>query len=272
MTLLPTTQYFPTHPILKQFIKYFWVIQSHEPVNVCHKLLPVGNIDIIINFSSDITYFESGQTEIKPKMIHFNSIRDRYYYIYQTGRLEVFGISFFPTGIYPFLKIPLDEFQKETVDLDLLCKEFTGQVEDSLKNSHSVSERILTIENQLLKRIEINLFPSYERRVFDSFKDSVHKLNINQFCDHYGINPRKLERLFNKHIGISPKQYRRIQRFQGILNDIVTKKNSNLTSLAFENEYYDQNHFIKEFKSFTGVTPTKFINEKRSVKEILQIR
>lgn len=270
MNLLKTIKYQAKNPILKHLIKYFWVIQSNHPVIINHKLLPVGNIDIIMNFSPTIKYISDSKTEIVPKCFHFNGIRDRYYYINQTGKLNVFGISFFPTGLYPLLKIPLSEFTNQTIELDLLLNKFTSQIEEKLSITDSISEKFDLIEKELAGLIDIELIPKEITQIFNVFSSNTNHLDIHHFCDHYGINQRKLERIFNKYIGISPKKYLRLNRFQGVLNEIIKQKNKNLISLAYENDYYDQTHFIKDFKSLTGSSPSQFSNERKSVKEIIE--
>lgn len=76
LNLLQTTKYPVNHPILKKLIKYYWLIESQLPIEVNHKLLPVNNIDFILNLSSPIRYLKEEKTEIVPTGFHFNRITD----------------------------------------------------------------------------------------------------------------------------------------------------------------------------------------------------
>lgn len=69
---------------------------------------------------------------------------------------------------------------------------------------------------------------------------------------------RQLERYFKKQIGISPKQLGKVIRLQASLQMLANQKNETLTEIAYENHFFDQAHFIKDFKQFTGETPEQF--------------
>ncbi|HEV7738536.1 MAG TPA: helix-turn-helix domain-containing protein, partial [Chlamydiales bacterium] len=75
-----------------------------------------------------------------------------------------------------------------------------------------------------------------------------------------GITSRYLQKLFFQYTGLSPKLYTKIHRFQNSLR-LVTKKDTSLTSVAYDCGYFDQSHFIREFKSFTGLTPSGYSSE-----------
>ena len=269
MDLLQTTRYPVNHPILKNLIKYYWVIQSQSPLEIEHKLLPVCNIDFILNLSSPIKYLKDEKMELAPTGFHFNGISDRYCRINQRGILRVFGISFFPTGLFPILKIPVSEFKDKTIELNLIIKDFTESIEDKLNKTHSIPEAITVIENELIKIVDISLMPSKEvYHAFELFNKHINESGINVLCEEYGINQRRLERMFNKYIGMSPKLFYKIKRFQRIVNSLEKTENESFTTLAYNNNYYDQTHFIKDFKSFTGSTPTAFLKQNNSVQQI----
>lgn len=104
---LQITKYPVKHPLLKAFIKYFWIMWSEQEVSIRHKLLPVGNIDMVLNCSAPMTYQPAQREKIHTQSFHLTGIRQRYALIEQIGTLDLIGIAFFPMGLYPFLKIPL---------------------------------------------------------------------------------------------------------------------------------------------------------------------
>ncbi|TCO77919.1 helix-turn-helix domain-containing protein [Marinisporobacter balticus] len=271
LNLLQTIRYPVRHPMLKRLIKYYWVTETKSSVDVNHKLLPVSNIDLILNFSSPIRYSKDEKTKVVPRGFHFNGISNKYYLINQSGVLRVLGISFFPTGLFPILKIPISEFKDETVEIDLIIKGFTENIVDKINITDSIHTIIKIIETEVVKIVDVSRIPRKEiYEVFDAFNQNINDLSINDFCKQYGINQRQIERIFNKYIGISPKLFYRINRFQETVNYFKKSNNNSFTSLAYNNNYYDQTHFIKDFKSFTGSTPTEFLNQNSSIKQIIK--
>lgn len=265
MNTMRIAKYPVKQPLLQPLIKYIWVLRSDHPVTICHKLLPVTNIDIILNFSSTINYRGQGDNAIAANRFHLNGIRQQYQYISQTDRLNVWGISFYPDGLYPFVKIPLSEFTNQTVELELLMPEFTCQAGDIVSCTGSIPQRLSMLENALVKSLNVELISEKNCLIFDLFNSTPGSENIKRFCVQHGINQRRLERIFNKHIGISPKQFLKLRRFQRILGQIRKHQNRDFLGLTYENDYFDQAHFIKDFKSLTGCSPTRFICEKSSI-------
>jgi AraC-like DNA-binding protein len=134
----------------------------------------------------------------------------------------------------------------------------------TLLDTNSWDYRISLIEDFLLNRLSI-----YERksRKIEIVTNILHEINQEDFFDNidtvasrYGITSRYLQKLFLQYTGLTPKLYRKINRFQNSLK-LVSQKNTPLTSIAYDCGYFDQSHFIRDFKSFTGTTPSGYTSE-----------
>ena len=86
-------------------------------------------------------------------------------------------------------------------------------------------------------------------------------MGVVELADKMNINRRNMERRFTSAVGLSPKQLSRVARLQATVKMLDEKQYNSLTSLAYENGYYDQAHFIKDFKEFTGLSPKSFFSE-----------
>jgi len=272
MSILYTTKYRVKHPILRHLIKYFWVLKSDSQMVVNHKLLPVNSIDMIMNFAEPIKYISADGVETVTAKAHFNGIRDRYFIIQQAGIIDVIGISFFSAGVYPLLKVPLYEFKNKTMELDDVISRFAAEIEEKISKVNQIEERLDIIEEEMVRRIDSELILEFsDYKYLNTFYGNNSDYNVNQFCTKQGISQRKLERDFNKYVGISPIVFQKINRYQKTLNAMLYNRAMNLTATAYANNYYDQNHFIKDFKSFTGCTPTTFLRQKSAVKQIMTV-
>lgn len=257
------------NPKLKSLIKYYWILESDFETEINNTLLPVNNIDIMINYSEKISY-EKDNKVIESGRIHFSGVRKSPDIIMQRGKLKVLGISFFPWGIYPLLKIPVNEFTNQSINLENILKEFTTRVEDKLMEKKiSMEENIKIIESELIKEINFSYININIVRLFENLYSEPADLNIRLYCEKYNISIKQLERMFLKYIGVSPKVFKKISRFQNIINNFQNYKN--LTELAYDFGYYDQSHFIKEFKLFSKVPPKQFLKEKISIKQIMNL-
>jgi AraC-like DNA-binding protein len=261
--------------ILKYFIKYYWFLESDSEITINNKLLPVNNIDLLINCSEPVTYEKNGIDTVSEN-VHFGSLRNEPEVIKQSGKLKVFGISFYPHGIYPLLQVPLQEFAGRVTGLKNILPRLSELAETVLSDeSLTLEERIEILEDIILEEGNYNCFDMKIIKIFNSFYSEHfnNNINIKEFCSNYGLNTKYLERLFLKYTGVGPKVFGRIGRFQKSVREMIYCQNyKNLTELAYEGDYYDQTHFIKEFKKFSGMTPSEFIKTGNSVKHILTER
>lgn len=256
--------------ILRTLIKYFWVIKADNQ-NINHKYLPVCNIDMVLNLGNEVKYVENGKEVIVNNRLHFNGITERYKLNIQKGNICMLGISFFPTGLYPFLKIPLGEFKNYTIEFDQISKGLNSEIITRINNLENIDNVLNTMEEILLKFLDCNkILDENTVGLFKSFSNRVD-LSIEGFSNEYGINKRKLERYFYKYIGAPPKTYAKIKRFNNVVKVFKSGIYSSLTQLALDNNYYDQAHFIKEFKALTGSIPSEFINSKSSLRDIITV-
>jgi len=114
------------------WIKFLWYFKVLD-ANICYKLLPTDNIDVLLNPSESITY-ETDSKCISATPFHINGLKSRYSYIHQTGNIRIFGISFYHFGMYPFIHKSLVETQDKIIDLYELVMLLAKKMELAVSN------------------------------------------------------------------------------------------------------------------------------------------
>jgi len=266
-------KYHISNPLLKNFIKYIWMIDTKIETEVSHLLLPVNSIDLILNLSSPIKYEFIDSSEIITKEFHLCGLRKFPINITQNGKLNVIGISFLPYGLFDFFDIPVSEFTSKITCLKDISESLTNNLKEKLEKENRASKQVLIIEEELLKILNSNsVIDNSYIDIFNEFIYNTDAIKISDFCRNVGISERHLERLFKKYIGLSPKTFSRVTRFQKISKKLIENDFEKLCTLALEYQYYDQMHFIRECKDFTGNTPLKLSQEKLAVKSIINLK
>lgn len=141
-------------------------------------------------------------------------------------------------------------------------KENAEQISQEIIHAKTIDERIGIIERFLLNRLNNKAtIDNIVKSTIDAMFSSNGSRSLNAILKDDLQKRRQLERNFKKQIGISPKQLSKAIRLQATLKLLLSQTRETLTNIAYENEYYDQPHFIKDFKEFTGITPKKFLTD-----------
>jgi len=261
-------QTYQPHSDLNALVKFYWTLEvPFDPRNKKQKLIPDGCIEMTFNFRDPIKKYIS-ETEY---VIHPNCMvmgqRTNSFYIEPTGEVESFAVCFYPFGFASFVREPLENLVDKEVTLESLFGTAQAEkLEQNIFDAKSSEERIRIIEDFLFERLNETVI------VDDLIAQTVSTLiktngsdSIRSIIQNDTAQRRKLERKFKKHIGISPKQLGRIIRLQTALR-LILSQNQNLTSIAYESDYFDQSHFIKDFKEFIGSTPKQMLSQKENMR------
>ena len=260
------TKYAINNPKLNILAAFIWHLTSESDI-IEGRLLPVINTDFIINLSSPINYrFLDGENEEAPQ-VHIRYIRRKPQIINQDGKVDVWGVSLNPWGVYPILRKNMSLFEGSIIDLYQINPSFCTSVSNKLLKIGDSSEGPAVIEKALLDWIGDSIDQGEIQQVND-FIQSAEGLKIEKYCQNKGIGIKRLERLIKKYTGLSPKQIHQIGRFQKAGNDIIYNSlEHSLADLAYSHDYFDQMHMTRDFREYAGITPFLFLNQHDSIKE-----
>lgn len=252
------------NPDLASIVKFYWTLEvPYDPKNEKQKILPDGCIEMTFNFKDGIKRYTSENNYVVHPRAMIMGQRTRSYFIEPLGDVDSFAICFYPYGFANFINTPLKELTNiETPITQVFDESLAIKLEQDILNASNTEERISIIESFLLNKLnEEDRIEYIVKETVDILMASSGTVSINQIVKDDLSQRRKLERNFKKQIGISPKQLGKVIRLHTALN-LLLQEDRNLSRIAYESEYFDQAHFIKDFKEFTGVTPKDFIGNK----------
>ncbi len=244
---LATEQYIsyfrPSQRTLAQF--YSFVISENAEKSVV--AIPDGTIDIIFHCVSS-----------KPQALIYGSVKKGTRVAFEKGTLY-FGARFYPGKANQLLNCPMDQFTEKEVMLSDIRRNAKGLAE-RICTASSFDERVRLFEEFHNSREEKKASPALVSIILDRINRNCGDIRIQDIATETGYSTRFINNVFKQHVGIAPKLFSRIVRFQLCLNSLRHQHKKDFADLALEFGYYDQAHFINEFKEFSLFTPTQAIN------------
>lgn len=257
--------HFPQPP-LSQFVENMWLVQGFVADYTREKILPDGAIELIIDLDSrPKTIFDDENSErfrtVRKGWI--SGERTRYIVIAADTNQSMVGIRFKPGGAYPFFSFPISELSESVTELDLIWGRLVDEIRDQLMGIESPDERLLRLESFLLgqarRSLEANRLITY---AVYQLQHSPQFLAIRDLANTIGITQKHLISQFEKVVGLRPKSFARVCKFQKVVNLIEQQKQIEWAAIAADCGYYDQAHFIHEFQTFSGLNPSAYLKQR----------
>jgi AraC-like DNA-binding protein len=217
-------------------------------------------MELVFHYGDLFTkYHPNGRSVFQPRSFIHGQLT-RFIEIGGNGTVGVFSIRFHPQGLKSFVSISLNEINDSAVSIDQLWGAAARELEDRILHAGHNEDRVRIVEDFLLQKLSpspVNHLVGRSVTMIDQQKGLV---SIDELSLRLNTSRRHLERQFISATGLSPKQYGRITRLQYILSLAEQGKFNTLTDLAYDAGFYDQAHFIKDFKTFTGLSPKQYFS------------
>lgn len=159
----------------------------------------------------------------------------------------------------------MSQFVNKTVDLSAINYPPWKELSDHLDQFEGFSKFVKSIEKSFINHLNGTTKEQTDCRIIEEFL-KVKDINIMEFCKTNQISLKKLERIFKKYIGITPKGFKEIIRFEQSPKDVLYSSDSSLTDISYKHGFYDQAHFGKVFKNYTNYSPRNFQSDKPALK------
>ena len=251
--------------ILSKYIKNYFIVETDNSEDFLPKerVYPCGYVTMVFHYGSPSEFRKKNSDKyIEPNLVICGQ-QTNYYDLSLSGKTGMILIVFRPHGVKSFFNFPITELLNQNLSLQDLANNEADELEDKLFNSPNNKQRIIHLENFLVKRlIYTNEFERVEHAV-KMIENSKGQMKAQSIAHEVCLGIKQFERTFSKYVGINPKKFASIVRFQNVLQMKRKHKNTSMSQLAFDNGYYDQAHFIHDFKSLTGLTPKAFFNDSK---------
>jgi AraC-like DNA-binding protein len=235
-------------PALARYVHCYWTLSgcaSMEPQTI----FPDGRMEFVFQLGDpfervyeDGTRVTQGKCLLVGQMPHPVTIAP-------AGKVRSIGVRFRPHGAQAFLRFPLDEVASRLLPLEDIWGAFAREALNRIEDAH---DPILQIENLLLAMLRPVENDAVLSQALDGILRSNGAVQMADVASHAAISRRHLERIFLRKVGIGPKLFSRIVRFQHLLR----APQSDWAMMAADSGYFDQAHLIRDFREFTGRTPT----------------
>jgi len=248
-------------PPLNCYINSFYSPSESLPLPR-EKILPLPTLDLKINFGGGFQVYDADQNE------PFTTLSESWvlglwtksHIVDWPEDLQYLGVSFKPGGAYPFLGLPLSELQNQVVSLDAIWGTFAAELRERLYAAHTIQARFALLEKILLARLcEIPPGLKVAQCAVAEIARHHGTLSIRELSERLGMSQKHLIVQFKQMVGCTPKELGRLYRFGDSLASIDLTQPVDWTLVAHQFHFHDQSHFIRDFREFSGHTPTDYL-------------
>ena len=253
-------------PPLGDYVDWFWYYDDWQADHSREHVLPDGSFELIINLEQRPRKLFDREDPTK-----FQAFRRSWLSGAQSGYLiidvlcgaSMIGAHFKPGGIAAFLEAPADELRDQVVELDGLWGASATELRERLLDASGPRAKFRVLEQFLFKQLaQAQIGSQTEKRVNLALKQFLEQPSVQKIggvAGEFGVSHKHFIEEFRRRVGITPKLFCRIRRFQQVLSQVNSNGSVEWAALALDCGYFDQAHFVNDFKLFAGLNPTSYL-------------
>lgn len=248
--------FYKPKPPLSTFVDRFWLYKGYNAERQTVPILPTGRLELVINLRQD--------------EMRFSGAHGRCFVPEPQEDICIIGVHFKPGGAFPFLGVPASDLANTHVDLDLLWGPMAGRLRERLCEARGSAERFCLFEKALLDRLRRGIEHHYAiPAALEMFTNNHGGPVVRETAKLLALSQRRFIQVFKTEVGMTPKLFSRIQRFQKTRLLIHSEPSRDWAALAIDLGYFDQSHLINEFREFSGFSPTGYLEHHNSLLKYL---
>lgn len=250
-------------PPLSDFVELFWFYQGYDPPHAKERVLPTGTMELIFNLRDDaLRVYDRRHTD------RFESFRgcmvsgahSEFVVIDTASQASIMGVHFKPGGALPFLELPACELRDAHASLDALWGARADELWDRLLEAGTPEAKFRILEQTLFARVArpCSRHPAVAVALKE-LQSVPHARRISEVTAQIGLSKRRFIQIFSEEVGLTPKLFCRVRRFQEALRLCGGEERIGFGELALACGYFDQAHFVRDFREFSGLCPTAYL-------------
>ena len=243
--------YTPPWP-LTDYVEGFWSYGHYARPHALERLLPTGRMNLVVRVQGD------GRASAAVSGAHTRAS------LLDTSRpFSIVAASFKPGGGFPFFNLPACELRNLVVPLDALLGAAARDLCDLVLEARTTLARFLVLERFLLARLgeHVGRSPGV-RFALRTFHGTGRVPRVGAVAARVGWTATKFITTFRAEVGLAPKAYCRVARFRNVLATLEKRSDVDWADVALTCGYFDQPHFVHDFREFAGVTPSEYLRER----------
>jgi AraC-like DNA-binding protein len=256
-------------PPLSNFIENLWLYDGYDSPHFKERIFPSGTFELVFNLRSDeLRIYKAPQPD---RCEHFSGaiVSGPYNGFFVTDAAEevsVMGVHFKPGGAFPFLGPPAHELADSHIDLEAIWGRTAAEMREQLSEISSPTHRLLLLEKLLMSRLSCQQqHHSAVALALDRFAQAGGRTRTRELARQASLSQKRFIDVFRSEVGLSPKLFNRVVRFQRVLTTVHAGSAPDWTQLALDNGYFDQSHLIRDFLAFSGLSPVDYLHRLREL-------
>ena len=248
------------HPSLARHVDYYW-FTSGAPMHAKVQIVPSGTLEIVFNLHGDETHICERSDPMRIARYSgavVSGAQSRYFVIDVQPHASIIGVHFRPGGAFALLGVPPGALTDEHANLDAIWGVCATELRERLCAACDIDESIRILDNELTRRFSSTARPRGE--VSFALRSLLRKnARVERVAREVELSHRRLIEIFAAEVGVAPKIFGRIGRFQRAFTMAKRETRLDWSQLALSCGYFDQPHLIREFVSLSGLAPTELL-------------
>jgi AraC-like DNA-binding protein len=266
LPLLSIFRVYTPRPPLSDFVEMFWFSEGGELPKIKERVLPTGTVEFVIRLTENkLRIYDSDNLD---RVENFSGSvicgpQSKFFVIDKGEQDSILGIHFKPGGAFPFFGMPAGEFQNSHVQLETICGSRANELRSRIMEAATIHSKFRIVEDWLLRAASQPL--TRHRAVnycLKRIRADESGASVAEMADNIGLSKRRFIQVFQDQVGLTPKLFHRVHRFQKVLEKLRSDDIVDWAAIASSCGYFDQAHFNHDFREFCGLSPSAYLAQR----------